>query len=263
VRRTLKRFVPVSWRRRPKRPAIYSGDYPTWEEARRASRGYADIAILEQAVRAARAVRDGYAAWERDTVLFSIPAPNVPLLRALRAAAQTDAGRLNVLDFGGGLGSAWWQNESWLDDLKVERWSVIEQTGFVAAGRREFTVGPVRYYDSIDECCAHERPTVALLSSVLPYLENPRALLAEIGRRPFRHVIIDRTGFVPGGRDRLTVQHVPPSIYDASYPCWFFDRASLIQALGPDWRIIEEWTSDDDVDIDAEYRGMTLERVRP
>jgi hypothetical protein len=73
-------------------------------------------------------------------------------------------------------------------------------------------------------------------------------------------VIIDRTGFTPRGRDRLTVQRVPASIYAASYPCWFFDRAALLRPFAPSWRIVGEWRTADEADIDAEHRGMYLEK---
>lgn len=263
---TLRQLVPRPLRRalrRLVRPPLYRGDYATWAEAQRDARGYADPAIAEKVVAAARAVRDGHAAWERDTVLFHEPAANAPLLRALRHAAAAAGGRLRVADFGGALGSTWWQHRPWLADLAEVSWAVIEQPALVEAGRREFTTGPLRFLPTLDECTAATTPDVLLLSSVLPYLENPRALLTAALARPFRHVIIDRTGFVTRGRDRLTVQQVPPAIYDASYPCWFFDRVSLFAGFASGWRIAEEWKTEDEADIDAEHRGVHFERNPP
>jgi len=266
ARALVRRLVPAGWRRRLRRigrPPAYRGDFAGWPAARAASRGYDDAVILEKTVQAARAVRDGLATWERDTVLFQAPEANVRLLEALRAAAAAEGGELRVLDFGGALGSTWWQHRFWLEDLRAVRWSVVEQPGLVAAGQREFTRGPVRYFPSVEACWAAEQPPTVLLSSVLPYLEDPHALLRDLGRRPFRRIIIDRTGFTARGRDRLTVQQVPPEIYDASYPCWFFDRAGLLADLGPGWRVVAEWRNDDHVDIAAEHRGLVLERPAP
>ncbi len=259
-----KSLVPLRLRRLARRlvqAPVYTGDYDTWPAAAVASRGYADEAIFEKTLAAARAVRDGRAAWERDTVLFSAAAANAPLLAALRRAAGAEGGRLKLVDFGGALGSTWWQHRPWLADLIEVRWNVVEQARLVAAGRREFTGGPLRFYSSLAECEAVEQPLVVLLSSVLPYVPEPHALLAEVCRGPFRHVIIDRTGFVARGRDRLTVQQVPPSIYRASYPCWFFDRRALLQPFAAGWRIVAEWPTGDEVDIDAEFRGLMLEKT--
>lgn len=262
---SLRRWIPRRlrrWARRLLRPALYRGDFASWEEARHASRGYADPALMERVVASARAVRDGQAAWERDTVLFQVPEANAPLLSALRRAAAAHGGNLHLVDFGGALGSTWWQHRPWLLDLASVRWSVVEQPAIVEAGRREFTHAPLRFFASLDECCAAEAPDVVLLSSVLPYVEDPRGLLADLSARRLDTLIIDRTGFVERGRDRLTVQQVPPSIYAASYPCWFLDRGSLRRSLASEWQVVEEWVNEDDVDIDAEHRGMMLERRR-
>lgn len=250
------------WLRRLVRPAIYRGDFASWAEAQRASRGYADPKIMEKVIASARTVRDGRAVWDRDTVLFHTPEANEPLLRALRRAAAAHDGQLNVLDFGGALGSTWWQHRPWLADLRSVRWSVVEQADLVEVGRREFTVGPLQFFASVDECVAADAPRVVLLSSVLPYLESPRALLADLGGRGFDHMIVDRTGFVERGRDRLTVQQVPAAIYEASYPCWFLDLGSFRQGLASRWNEVDEWMNADDVDIDAVHRGMLFERER-
>ena len=259
----LRSLVPAAVRRRVRRlrgQGIYFGDYASWAEARAKSAGYDDDSILEKTIAATRAVREGRAAWERDSVLFSEPACNAPVLAALRRAAVDGRG-LNLVDFGGALGSTWWQHRPWLAGLGQVRWSVVEQPRWVEAGRREFTTDSLRFYSTLDECCAAERPTVILLSSVLPYLEHPHELLAEIRRRDFRHVIIDRTGFTPRGRDRLTVQRVPEAIYSASYPCWFFDRTELLRPFAPAWRVVDEWLTADEADIDAGHRGLHLEKL--
>lgn len=262
----LQKLVPRRvrrWLRRVVRPPLYRGDFASWAEARQASRGYADPAIIEKVIASARAVRDGRAVWERDTVLFYTPESNGPLLRALRHAAAAHDGHLNVLDFGGALGSTWWQHRTWLNDLRSVRWSVVEQSELVEAGRREFSVGPLQFFASVDECVESVAPRVVLLSSVLPYVESPRALLADLADRDFDYLIFDRTGFVERGRDRLTVQHVPRAIYEASYPCWFLDRESFRRSLATHWTEVDEWRNGDEVDIDAEHRGMMLERKRP
>ncbi|MDP3069242.1 MAG: methyltransferase, TIGR04325 family [Opitutaceae bacterium] len=243
--------------------AIFSGDFSSWAAARRASGGYDAEVIFERTLAAARAVRDGHATWERDTVLFHAPAVHQPLLDALRVSAAAAGGRLSLLDFGGALGSTWGQHRAWLTDLAEVRWSVVEQPRLVEVGRREFAAGPLRFHETIDACCATEKPDVVLLSAVLPYLEEPHALLRDIARRGFSRVIIDRTGFVGRGRDRLTVQRVPSSIYRASYPCWFFDREKLLQPFAVGWRVAAEWPTFDRADIAADYRGLLLDKIGP
>lgn len=237
----------------------YRGTFSTWSEARHVSGGYDTELILEKVVKATRAVRDGHALWERDTVLFHEAACQEPVLEVLKAVTQED-GRLDVLDFGGALGSTWWQHRAWLSDPFPARWSVVEQAGFVAAGRAEFEIGPLRFYRTVDECIAEGTPNVLLLSSVLPYLEHPHVMLADLAARNFSRIIIDRTGFVNSGDDWLTVQHVPSSVYRASYPCWFFNREKLIGPLEADWLVDNEWATFDGSGRGFEYRGLALKR---
>lgn len=248
-------------RRSSGRATTFTGNYASWAAACASSDGYEKPDICAKAVAAARAVRDGSAAFERDTVLFAEPEANWPVLACLLRAAACHGGRLHVVDFGGALGSTWWQHRSWLQDLPEVKWEIVEQSSFVEAGRREFEVGPIRFRDSLDACSVDPTTSLLLFSSVLPYLESPYALLEEVVRRKFQHVAIDRTGFMRTGGDRLTVQHVPPSIYCASYPSWFFERQKLMRVFSPHYRLLDEWSSLDEVNIDAEYRGMLFERV--
>lgn len=255
---TMRRWLRYWTQRR-----IFSGDFNSWSEARANARGYDDPVIIAKAIAAAHAVRDGRAAFERDTVLFTEPAAHKPLLTALHHVAARNDGNLHVVDFGGAFGSTWWQHRSWLSECASITWEVVEQPHFVTAGQREFTVGPLAFRAALDECDAEPASAVILLSSVLPYLEAPHALVMDIARRGYRHVLIDRTGFVSGRRDRLTLQRVPPSIYDASYPCWFFDRTTLLAPLAASYRIVAEWPSFDYADISAEFRGLLFERIKP
>lgn len=260
ARAILPKPVVAAWRR-SRLPRLFEGNYAGWSDAQRASRGYDDPAIFQKTVAASRAVRDGLALWERDTVLFQAPAANDRLVGALRAIANQEGGRLHLIDFGGALGSTWWQHRAWLADIASLRWCVVEQRALVEIGQREFSTAPLSFHETIEDCRDVDGPAAILLSSVLPYLEHPHALLHEIATGPFRHVVIDRTGFVAQPKDRLTVQHVPPEIYDASYPCWFFNRSRLLAALGPTWTVAEEWANDDAVNIKAYYRGMRLRRM--
>jgi len=87
----------------------FSGPYRTWSDARAASTGYDEPAILARMTAATRTVAAGRAAYERDTVLFPEPAADPLLLAELTALASLRPAGLRVLDFGGALGSTWFQ----------------------------------------------------------------------------------------------------------------------------------------------------------
>ena len=240
----------------------FNGNFATWADARRASTGYDSTLILERVLAATREVRAGRAAFERDSVRFEQLETNHPLLAGLLYVAARNGGKLAVADFGGSLGSVYWQHRRWFDTLAAVRWSVVEQPHFVAAGRQELADARLGFYTTLAECVAQEQPAVLLLSSVLSYLEAPQALLAEAIRTKFSYILIDRTPCLDDTPDRLTVQQVPPAIYPASYPCWLFARSSLLQPLARDYRPVDEWLCPDEAD-GIVFRGFLFERVTP
>ncbi len=250
VEAVVRRFFRVRW----------TGNYANWAEARAASGGYERREILERVATAACAVREGRAAFERDGVTFALPSPDGLLLGALMRAAERAGEAVTVLDFGGSLGSAYGQNRPWLHATGVRRWCVVEQAHFVTVGQKNFEDETLRFYDTIEACCAAETPAVLLLSSVLPYLPEPDAAIAEAQRRNFATVIVARTGVIAGDADRLTVQHVPRAIYRASYPCRFLGRERLLAQFAGAYRLVEETAADEGEAVGVSFRNFVFER---
>ena len=72
-------------------------------------------------------MKRGEAVYERDSVIFDHIEYSFPVLCGLLRAAVEDDGKLNVLDFGGSLGSSYYQKKGFLAVCKHLRWSIIEQ----------------------------------------------------------------------------------------------------------------------------------------
>jgi putative methyltransferase (TIGR04325 family) len=247
----------VRWSIPFRRQSWYSGPYPTWEDAQDASAGYGDEAILARVIAAARDVRAGRALWDRDGSTFTKPSLNQPLVRALRRIGDVEGGRLDLVDFGGGFGSTWWQHKEVLGD--VARWRVVEQPSFVATGE-EFATDVLTFHVSLAEAQhASASPTV-LLSGVLQYLEKPLELLASLSGLGFSHVVLDRTPFVTANSDEIVVQHTPPALGGGSYPSWLFTRTSILTAIGSPFELLDEWRGTDDLDPRVEFRGLYARR---
>lgn len=202
----------------------YRGNYPSWAEARRQSRGYDEPSILEKVRQATLHVLSGKAACERDSVALPCLEYSPQLLQCLQFVAAESHQQLHLLDFGGSLGSSYWQNRQFLTHLERVRWCIVEQPHFVAVGRKEIATEVLRFYDSIDACLASERVDVCLLSGVLQCLEDPYGLLRSLLGRRLRFIVLDRTQFfVADLPDRITIETVDPSVYEGSYPSWFFN----------------------------------------
>jgi putative methyltransferase (TIGR04325 family) len=238
----------------------WSGNYPDWQAAAAHTGGYDQANILERVRAATRAVNAGKAVFERDSVLFDAPHYNWPLLAAINWVAARNGGRLRVLDFGGALGSTWFQNRIFFDHLDTA-WTVVEQPHFVAAGRAEFSGNGLEFAASIDEAVTHGKVDLFLASSVLQYLEDPAGVLAELRRHRFDFALFDRTAVTTRQHSRITIQRVPESIYAASYPARFLCHNDFLGMLETDYRLVTEWPAMfDKTDLeDCGFRGALLE----
>ena len=199
----------------------WHGDYSSWKEAQEASTGYDSDKILQTVRNSLLKVKNREAVYERDSVIFDRVQYSWALLSGLMFCSAKNGGALKVLDFGGSLGSTYYQNKKFLDKFENVSWSIVEQKHFVDAGRVDFEDDRLKFFYNVDECVKSENPNVLLLSSVMQYIERPFELLDEILKSNFEYILIDRTPFSKNTA-KITLQIVPTSIYEASYPCWFF-----------------------------------------
>jgi putative methyltransferase (TIGR04325 family) len=233
----------------------WRGNYNSWEEAEKKCTGYDSKNILEKVKESGYLVKAGSVAFERDSVTFEQIEYSFPLLAGLLWIAAQNKGRLNILDFGGSLGSTYYQNKFFIQSLPEVNWCIVEQANFVNEGKKNFSDERLKFYESIDNCLNDNKIDTILLSSVLQYFQKPYELLEEIKSKKFNYIIIDRTGFI-NGNDRITVQKVPPSIYKASYPCWFLNKEKFMSNLGQEYDLVLSFNSLDESNLKSEYMGF-------
>jgi len=217
----------------------FEGDYATWEEAAAQCTGYDAESILAKVLDATLKVKRGEAVYERDSVLFDEIDYAWPITAGLMWAAAQSGGRLDVLDFGGALGSSYFQNRAFLAGLPQVRWSVVEQAHYVEAGRQHIQDETLKFYASIDDCLAENKPNVVLLSSVLQYLPSIADVVQKIELSGISMLIIDRTPFNDENNNKICIQIVPELIYKASYPMRIFSYDFFNRILG-DWEYISK-----------------------
>lgn len=221
------------------KPAVsWHGDYGSWTDARKLSSGYENGVILDKVKKASLKVKSGEAVFERDSVIFNEVQYSWPLLAGLMWIAAQSKGELNVIDFGGALGSTYFQNGKFLRTLSRVRWNIIEQRHFVDAGKKYFADNELRFYYNIEDCLNKCSPNTIIFSSVIQYIERPYALLKKIKSIGFKFILFDRTSFVHERKDRLTVQVVSPEIYRSRYPCWFFNREKFFSFFNDEYEMI-------------------------
>ncbi len=194
--------------------------------------------ILEKVRLATHKVLAGEVACERDSIVFEKATYPLPLIALLLRAAIERNGRLNVLDFGGALGSSYYQTRDFLASLPELRWCVVEQPHFVECGRREFQNSILQFYDSLNECMQAMPLHVVLASGVLQYLPDPTQVLASFVHSAPDYIVIDRTPISISGKQMISIQSVPSEINLSSYPLWIFNEHQLKAPLLKDYKEI-------------------------
>ncbi len=242
----------------------FRGRFTDWQSARARASGYDQQAILGTVSEAMRAVLRGEATCERDGFLFSreqFPYPLIALL--LRAASEND-GSLNVLDFGGALGSSYYQCRGFLAGLRKLNWCVVEQDDFVARGQEEFATPVLHFCSSVTAAADRFPPQVVLASSVLQYLPSPEEAVAALVATNANYIVIDRTPVARRGKETITVQIVGEPLVTSSYPVRFFDTRQLTSWLGGRYVEIDCFAAVDGTlgfgDLQAEFKGWIFAR---
>ncbi len=264
---SIKQFIPpilVSLLKKNRKYG-WSGNYSNWQTAIQHSEGYHATNILQKIKGATLKVKTGEAVYERDSVIFEKIEYSWPLLASLMWVATKNNGSLKVLDVGGSLGSSYFQNKKYLDELHYVEWNVVEQENFVTTGKDCIEDQTLQFFYSIDECISEKgKPDILILACTLPYIEKPYQLVSELMNYDIPYIIIDNTFFNYEDKDRITIQKVPPSIYPASYPCWFLSYKKLLGIIAGKYRIVSEHLNESKILLDGnpiQYQGFLAKLI--
>jgi putative methyltransferase (TIGR04325 family) len=241
----------------------FFGDYASWDAALENSDGYDATLILDKVKESMLKVKNGEAIYARDSFILEKKEYSFPILTILLKIIYENSGHLSILDFGGGLGCHYYQYRNFLLDLHLKglKWNIIEQKNFVECGQNFFENEQLKFYLDIDTCLKQEKPDVILLSGVIQYLEKPYEFIETlINKHEFSYILIDRLALINDYDDRLTIQKVPPEIYNASYPSWFFSEAKFLDCFQGKYDLIFEFQGTDQVNIVSEFKGFIFSK---
>lgn len=236
--------------------------FESWEEAsRKISHSYADESILENVRNAALQVKIGNFSYERDGVLFDNVVPNWQLNYLLFINMfETSSKTLRVLDFGGGLGTTFYQfkNSVPIKDLDI-KWIVVEQENFVKLGQREFTTSELSFSYSLSPELFNDE-FVALALGVLQYLKEPFDYLQQIIDLEPNYILIDATPFSPSDESSFSIQLVPKSIQASEYVAHVFTWKQILDAFGSRYYLVNEWVCSEQPDPRNFYKGAIFRK---
>ena len=275
LRALIKLFLPYGvillHRKKSCHAAVeYKGNYSSWEAAERDSEGYSSQEILDKVEKSTLEVLSGKAVFERDSVLFFHEEPNYPLISNMLMKMKNQK-ELKVLDYGGSLGSVYFQNRKYLSGFDKISWRIIEQPHFVKAGRKLFYEHPdISFFETVEEAMNGWKPDIALFSSVLQYLPDYAEIIRKIKTAGIRLILMDRTLLYSDDETqkghRFCIQTVAPEIYAAGYPVQIFDQSEIYSLLEPEYTLFDKYLSyPDEVVLKkpeayCRYYGMCFER---
>lgn len=237
----------------------WSGNYSSYSEAKNKSNGYDQDNILEKVKKATRQAVISADCYERDGVLFKSGTYHYALLSSLAFIHLKKKSKINLIDFGGSLGSLYWQHRQMIVPELVNSWNIVEQEHFVQLGRDEFENEVLKFHYTIQDGMAISEVDLMILSSVIQYLEDPDAFLDDVLELGLPYLFIDRSAFTSSSKNRLTVQKVHPSIYKGSYPCWFLSYDKFMDKLLTRYEVVFEFDAIDRSNLKGTFfKGVFL-----
>ncbi len=233
------------------------GELKTWEEAEKAAIGYDAGHILEKMKQSFRELKRGTNVFELDTILYKEKRYNYPLLFSLSWIALQKKSVLNIIDFGGALGSAYYWVKDFLLPTTKLNWNIIEQPHIVAAGKAEFETSSLHFFENFDACFKLSSPDILLFSSVLQYIPDKGFLYEEIRKRQFSYIIIDRTPYF-SNKERptaISVQKLNDTVYgkETTLPCFIYNKTEIVTELENEYDIVLDNPNFEDLNYD--YHG--------
>lgn len=222
----------------------FMGKYGTWEEAEKHANGYNEQSILDNVYNATKKVISGEAAYERDSVLFYEKSYNYRIL-FLIALLGTRQPEVNILDFGGALGSEFWKNLDMINRVNTKiSWNIVEQKNFVSLGRKKLeNIQNLFFYSQIEDI--DKKIDIVLFSSVLQYLPEYQNIIWRALALRAKYILVERQCI--SNESRICIQHVEDNIYKATYPVRIIGERELLSQFSDDYRLVTKYDSDVDV----------------
>ena len=277
IKKVMREVVPPAlWRAgtqvfsaQPQLPKIplFVGNYDTWEEAASHADAWTHESFAVHARSTAHRARRGEIAFERD----ARPANELqwPIVTALNRVLAEEDRHLRLLDFGGSLGSLYYQCRPQLASDSIVEWRIVEQGKIARIGAVEFQNNEMRFFEFIaDALTGNWQPNAVLVSGSLQYQRDAYQILEELLAIGANYFVLDRTTFISDNyADRITVQHITEMNYGRylRLPQWLFNERHFSDVLAKSrYEIIANFDAVDPTehlpDCSVPHRGLIARR---
>jgi len=202
----------------------FIGPYNNWKNASKNSKGYKNEKVLKKIIKNSIISAKNNKFYERDGKLLSDNNYPKEIIKFLNLNFKK---KLKVVDFGGSLGSFFFQNKSRIKAKLIE-WIICEQDYLINAGLKNIKHKNLYFIKNIKELKKF-KPNVALFSSVLEYLEKPKKHINEILKiKSIKYIIIDRLIVSNDIEDKIFIQKNTKKYFNMTYPCRIFSKNNFL-----------------------------------
>ena len=217
-------------------PLAFEGPLPSWQDAVARSEGWNSSAITEKTLSMASKVRDGIIEFEQDTLAREKIIYSDTILAFLVLTLARQKNRLDVVDFGGSLGTNFFQNRKILRNLGgiPFSWNIVERPVLADLGCRNFSTAELRFFTDIEQAAQSRADPIDafLFSGSFQYLPDPPAFLDRLIAMGANILAFDRLLTSPALHHQPYIQRPDPEVYyRASYPVWCFSLTAFIENL--------------------------------
>lgn len=244
-------------------PELFEGPFPSWQSAASRSTGWDAPEITGKTLAAALKVRARIAEFEQDSLSHKEIIYSPTILAFLFIALAKSQQRIDIIDFGGGLGSNYFQHRKLLNHLDRHpiRWTVIERPVFAKLGTELFKTAELSFYPTLEEDALSNLipvPGALIFTGSLQYLAKPLDVLDQAISADISVLAIDRFLVSPTEEHAVYIQHPDPAVYyHATYPVWCFSRNTIIDWFSArGFMLVEHFTPNPDAYFD--HAGMVF-----
>jgi len=223
---------------------VFRGEFSNWENAKYFSKGYQNKKLLQKIISSNRICLNNPNLFERDSIIFNNPqyafALNACLLFII---SKNKTNKINILDFGGALGTSFRQFQKFTNNTIDLTWTIIEQEELYKIGIQEFSTEKLIFstYYLLDNLNINYHALI--FSSVLEFLNNPYEILLSDKFLNINFLLLDRTP-VWLGEDDIITNLIASKQITGSYPCTIFSYNKLTSFLkSNNWILFTEWNA--------------------
>lgn len=208
----------------------FSNQKKNWKDALNNSKSYEDSMIAEKIIKAYDKINNKNCEfYERDGFIFNQKPDESDLINFLSKHLETNRS-LEILDFGGSLGSRFFSNYNFISKTKIN-WNVVEQQKLVKYGNKVLKKSNLSFYNDLKECLESKKVDCVILSGSLQYIDRYYDLIEYIKNKKIRYVFIDFLPISNSDSHKIFVQNIPKKIYFSSYPIRIFSKKTFIDEI--------------------------------